>query len=77
LNVKFSNIQLRRFNATRAIKIALHEPGVPGGSLQLWLCIDNVLLVKHAQQFNDGTAANDAGGSTERKSKIFKISLNF
>ena len=47
------------------MKMALDEAGLPGGSLQLWLCVDNVLLVKHVQQFNNGTAANEAGCSTQ------------
>lgn len=64
-------IQLRRFNGTRAAKVEMDEPGTPGGSLQLWLCMDNVLMVKHIQAVNanEGGTENGGGRSTGVKRK--------
>jgi hypothetical protein len=61
----FSNIQLRRFNGTRAVKMTLDELDNPGGSLEIWLCVDNVLLVKHVQELNNDSVENDADCSTD------------
>lgn len=65
LQINAPDFKLRRFNSTKAIKMAIEEPSLPGASLQLWFCIDDVLLVKHIQDVN----ANNEKGICEQKQR--------
>ena len=50
----------------------MDEAGTAGGSLQLWLCMDNVLMVKFIQAVNANKEAgteNGGGGSMGVKRK--------
>lgn len=58
------------------MKMALEEPSVPGSSLQLWLCMDNVLLVKHIQQW-DNQAADSASSSNQQAVDGMQRGLEF
>nr|CAD2159437.1 unnamed protein product [Meloidogyne enterolobii] len=47
LQINAPDFKLRRFNATKAVKIVIPVDSFPGASLEFALCIDNALVVKH------------------------------
>uniref|UniRef100_A0A914LDG7 Sm protein F n=2 Tax=Meloidogyne incognita group TaxID=654580 RepID=A0A914LDG7_MELIC len=65
LQIEAPDFKLRRFDLTKAVKIAIPEvSSFNGASLHVWFCVDKVVMVKHIR---NGNLNNSENGIRERK----------